>query len=92
MTAPHPARPGAPRCGHEHRVVRVTAGKDGWLWTRYLLEGTRIRPFVFWSYWLGGDSVEFLARSYELCPGQVQAAIRWSERRSAAAKRGRAGK
>ena len=68
------------------RIVRLTKGPNWW-WTRYVLEGTRLRPGFIWQFWKAGDSVEFLAESYEISVDEAQACIAWCERRSEAGKR-----
>lgn len=50
------------------------------------LEGTRIPTSALWSYAEGGDSVAFLARSFQITVDDVERAVAWEQRvRSAVA-------
>ena len=44
------------------------------------IEGTRIPTETVWAFYQAGDSVDLLARMYDLAATQVTAAIEWEER------------
>ncbi len=47
------------------------------------IKGTRIPTSTLWGYVKGGDSVEYIARSFRLEPSDVRTAYQWEERRRA---------
>jgi hypothetical protein len=75
----------------------IMLAKEGehWFWTRYLIRGTRLTPHdIAWHRQT--MSTEEVCEEWELTPEQVDAAVRWCERRRAggrkawATRRGRA--
>ncbi len=60
--------------------IAMTRGLDrrpGKRGGRVCLEGTRTEPWYLVSCFLGGDSVEHIAKDYELTVAQVETAIRY---------------
>ena len=65
-----------------------TKRAEGWLWRRYLIEGTRLEPYWVASRVLAGDTVESVADDFDLSVDAVQEAVDWTQKRRAAARRG----
>lgn len=66
-----------------------TRNAEGWLWRRYLIEGTRLEPYHIGDRVLrGGESVEEAARDFDLTIEQAREAVAFCQKRSDAARRG----
>lgn len=44
------------------------------------IKGTRIRTRILWQMWNGGDSTEYLERSFKLSEEQINSALEWENR------------
>ncbi len=44
------------------------------------IEGTRIRTRILWQMWNGGDSTDYLERSFKLSEAQIDSALEWENR------------
>jgi len=76
-------------------VYRNSKTDPGWFVSRYTLDGHRIRPTTVWRHWQGlvrrglandAGARAAVAWEYSLTAAEVDVAIAWCERRSAAAR------
>lgn len=72
-------------------IVQVGPGtkrSEGWLWRRWLIDGTRIEPYHVASLVFAGDSVASVAEGYDLTEEQVHEAVEFTTKRCEAARKG----
>jgi uncharacterized protein (DUF433 family) len=66
-----------------------TKHDDGWLYRRYLIEGTRLEPYMVADLVrFGGETLESCSYEFGVTVEQVKEAVEFCEKRTAAAKRG----